>query len=298
MDLFKFAQGQNLPNKSLYVVATPIGNLADISIRALYILNQVDGIACEDKRHSSALLNAYGISKPLYALHEHNEKTASAHIIQKLNDGERWAYVSDAGTPGVSDPGAVLVEAVREAGLLAIPIPGASALTTAISVAGNFLQEMEGRFQFLGFLPSKATQRELVIETAAKTPTCSFFYEAPHRIEATLKTIHQSLAKHKKVLIAKELSKIHEHVIVIQAGQILDWMNTQDSWQGEYVLGIEGQLKEAKSLDFDENTLAWIHSLNEHLSHKDLSEVVAEVSGISKKEVYKQLLNLKDNQDK
>jgi 16S rRNA (cytidine1402-2'-O)-methyltransferase len=298
MDLFKFAQGQNLPHSSLYVVATPIGNLADISIRGLYILNQVDGIACEDKRHSSLLLNAYGISKPLYALHEHNEKAASAHIIQKLNNGERWAYISDAGTPGVSDPGAVLVEAVRSAGFLAIPIPGASALTTAISVAGNFLHQMEGRFQFLGFLPSKSTQRELLIKTVANTPTCSFFYEAPHRVEATLKTIHQILNPQKKVLIAKELSKIHEHIVVIEAGEILNWMNTQDSWQGEYVLGIEGQIKESKALDFDENTLAWINSLTPHLSHKDLSEVVAEVSGISKKEVYKQLLNLKDDTEK
>jgi 16S rRNA (cytidine1402-2'-O)-methyltransferase len=298
MDLLKFAQGQNLPSSSLYVVATPIGNLADISIRALYILNQVDGIACEDKRHSSALLNAYGISKPLYALHEHNEKTASAYIIQKLNDGERWAYVSDAGTPGVSDPGAVLVEAVREAGYLAIPIPGASAITTAISVAGDFLKEMEGHFQFLGFLPNKATQRELVIKTAANMPICSLFYEAPHRIEATLKTIYESLAGQKKVLIAKELSKIHEQVIVIQAEQILDWMNAQTSWQGEYVVGIEGHIKESKSLDFDDNTLIWINSLSKHLSHKDLSEVVAEVLGASKKEVYKQLLNHKDIQDK
>lgn len=298
MDLFKFAQGQSLPNSSLYIVATPIGNLADISIRALHILNQVDGIACEDKRHSSALLHAYGISKPLFALHEHNEKAASAHIIQKLTSGERWAYISDAGTPGISDPGSVLVEAVRAAGFLAIPIPGASALTTAISVAGNFLHEMEGRFQFLGFLPNKGAQRDLVIKAAADAPTCSFFYEAPHRIEATLKTIHQSLATHKKVFIAKELSKIHERIVVIEAGQILDWMSAQESWQGEYVVGIQGTAKEAKSPNFDENTLVWINALSQHLSHKDLSEVVAEVSGISKKEVYKQLLDLKDNPKK
>lgn len=116
MDIFKYAHGQSFPAGTLYLVPTPIGNLADITIRALHILSLVDGIACEDKRHSAMLLNAYGISKPLYALHEHNEISASAYLLEKLRNGERWAYISDAGTPGISDPGAILCEEIKKGG--------------------------------------------------------------------------------------------------------------------------------------------------------------------------------------
>lgn len=293
MDLFKFAEGQNLPKGALYIVATPIGNLADITIRALYVLQQVDGIACEDKRHSSSLLSAYGISKPLLAIHEHNEKSSSAVIIEKLRLGERWAYISDAGTPAISDPGSVLVQEVRAAGFNVLPLPGASAITTAISASGDFLQQTEGAFQFLGFLPTKAGQRTLAIEKAANAAVCSFFYEAPHRIQATLKAFHDLLDKERKIFVAKELSKIHENIQIIRAGDIPRWMDQVNSWQGEYVLGIEGHNTTHTPSEFDENTLKWIKLLQTHLSHKDLSEIVSVISNIPKKEVYKQLLDLK-----
>jgi 16S rRNA (cytidine1402-2'-O)-methyltransferase len=293
MDLFKFAEGQNLPKGALYIVATPIGNLADITIRALYVLQQVDGIACEDKRHSSSLLSAYGISKPLLAIHEHNEKSSSAVIIEKLRLGERWAYISDAGTPAISDPGSVLVQEVRAAGFNVLPLPGASAITTAISASGDFLQQTEGAFQFLGFLPTKAGQRTLAIEKAANATVCSFFYEAPHRIQATLKAFHDLLDKERKIFVAKELSKIHENIQIIRAGDIPRWMDQVNSWQGEYVLGIEGHNTTHTPSEFDENTLKWIKLLQTHLSHKDLSEIVSAVSNTPKKEVYKQLLDLK-----
>ena len=293
MDLFKFAEGQSFPSSSLYVVATPIGNLADITIRALYILQQVDGIACEDKRHSSSLLNAYGISKPLFAIHEHNEKSSSNHIIEKLKLGERWAYVSDAGTPGISDPGSVLTQEVVAAGFKVIPIPGASAITTAISASGDLLQKTEGAFQFLGFLPTKAGQRATTIETAASNCVGSFFYEAPHRIEATLKALHDLLDKDRKVFVAKELTKIHENITFLKAGDILNWMKTIGSWQGEYVIGIEGCNPSVSISSFDENTLRWIKQLQKHLSHKDLSEIVSVICDIPKKEAYKELLSLK-----
>jgi 16S rRNA (cytidine1402-2'-O)-methyltransferase len=293
MDLFKFAEGQNLPKGALYVVATPIGNLADITIRALYVLQQVDGIACEDKRHSSSLLTAYGISKPLLAVHEHNEKSSSALVIDKLKLGERWAYISDAGTPAISDPGSVLVQEVRAAGLHVVPLPGASAITTAISASGDFLNKTDGHFQFLGFLPTKAGQKIAVIGTASKSATASFFYEAPHRIQATLKTLHEHLDKDRKIFIAKELSKIHENIQIVKAGDIPAWMEQVESWQGEYVLGIEGSGAVNVPSVFDENTLEWVHLLQPHFSHKDLSEIVSTISKMPKKDVYKQLLDLK-----
>lgn len=293
MDLFKFAEGQNLPSGTLYVVATPIGNLADITIRALYVLQQVDGIACEDKRHSSSLLNAYGISKPLLAVHEHNEKSSSAQIVEKLKLGERWAYISDAGTPAVSDPGSVLVQEIRSAGLKVIPIPGASAITTAISACGDFLQKTEGSFQFLGFLPTKAGQRTIAIEAALAATVTSFFYEAPHRIQTTLKAFHDLLDEDCRIFVAKELTKIHENIQIIRAGDIPGWMAQIDSWQGEYIVGIEGVGASNAPSNFDENTLKWVKELQLHLSHKDLSEIVSTVSGMPKKDVYKQLLDLK-----
>lgn len=295
MDLFKFAEGQHLPRGALYVVATPIGNLADITIRALYILQQVDGIACEDKRHSSSLLSAYGISKPLLAIHEHNEKSSSAQVIEKLKNGERWAYISDAGTPAISDPGSVLVAEVRAAGFHVLPLPGASAITTAISASGDFLHKTEGAFQFLGFLPTKAGQRIAAIESAAHATVGSFFYEAPHRIQATLKALHELLDKDRKVFVAKELSKIHENIQVIRAGDIPDWMNQINSWQGEYVIGIEGSGMTHKPSEFDENTLQWIELLQTRLSHKDLTDIVSTISNLPKNIVYKQLLGFKES---
>ena len=295
MDLFKFAEGQNLPKGALYVIATPIGNLADITIRGLYILQQVDGIACEDKRHSSSLLSAYGISKPLLAIHEHNEKSSSAQVIEKLRNGERWAYISDAGTPAISDPGSVLVAEVRAAGFHVLPLPGASAITTAISASGDFLHKSEGAFQFLGFLPTKAGQRTAAIESAAHATVGSFFYEAPHRIQATLKAFHDLLDQDRKVFVAKELSKIHENIEVIKAGDIPDWMNQINSWQGEYVIGIEGCGTPHQPSEFDESTLQWIKLLQPRLSHKDLSEIVSTIYNLPKKDVYKQLLDLKQS---
>lgn len=295
MDLFKYAQGQTFPTSTLYLVATPIGNLADITIRALHILMQVDGIACEDKRHSSALLNAYGISKPLYAIHEHNEKSASQHIIDKLAQGERWAYISDAGTPGISDPGATLCNEVRQAGFLAIPLPGPCAVITAISAAGNFLENCHGSFQFLGFLPAKATQRDAMINIAINSDVASFFYEAPHRIEATLKAVAINIAPTQRVFIAKEITKIFEEITILNPDEITQWLNQVKSWQGEYVLGIEASPKKPTESTFDETTLAWIRALDTEIGHKDLSEIISKVTGMPKKDAYKYLLELKQS---
>lgn len=290
MDFFKFAVSQNLPTGALFLVPTPIGNLADITIRALHILQQVDGIACEDKRHSGMLLNAYGISKPLHAIHDHNEISASAYVIEKLKEGQRWAYISDAGTPGISDPGALLTQEVRQAGLPVIPLPGASAITTTISAAGDFLKNSEGDFQFLGFLPNKATQRDNAIRTVLSSPMASFFYEAPHRVEGTLRAMSELIVDDRRVLIAKELSKIFEDISVIHASELNQWINSIDSWQGEFVIGIEAAPQDEKMSQMDETTLKWVALLENQIGHKDLSEIVSEITGLPKKDAYKELL--------
>jgi 16S rRNA (cytidine1402-2'-O)-methyltransferase len=293
MDFFKFAQGQSLPPGSLFLIPTPIGNLADITIRALYILQQVDGIACEDKRHSGSLLSSYGISKPLFAIHEHNEITASAHIIEKLQKGERWAYISDAGTPGISDPGAILASEVKKANFQVIPLPGANAITTTISGAGDFLKSTSGQFQFLGFLPSKATQRDESIKYALSSNVASFFYEAPHRIEGTLKAMANLIVDDQRVLVAKELTKIYESISIIKGLELGSWINQVTSWQGEFVIGIEGRPKKEKASELDELTLKWISELEGTIGHKDLSEIISRVTSMPKKDAYKALLELK-----
>ena len=295
MDLFKYAQGQTFPVGTLYLVATPIGNLADITIRALHILMQVDGIACEDKRHSSSLLNAYGISKPLYAIHEHNEKSASQYIIEKLAQGERWAYISDAGTPGISDPGATLCNEVRLAGFSTVPLPGSCAVVTAISAAGDFLNNSNGLFQFLGFLPTKSTQRDAMINLAINSHVASFFYEAPHRIEATLKALATNVVSNQRIFVAKELTKIFEEITILHPQEITQWLTEVKSWQGEYVLGIEAAPTKPTESTFDETTLAWIKAIDTEIGHKDLSEIISKVTGMPKKDAYKHLLELKQS---
>ena len=172
---------QHYPQSTLYVVATPIGNLADISLRALHVLQLANAIACEDTRHSQGLLRQYGIEKPLLAVHEHNEAEAAIGVIERLQRGERVAYISDAGTPAVSDPGARLVAAVRAAGLSVMPLPGASSVTTALSAAGI---SGDSGFVFAGFLPSKAGERDQAVLQLQAEGRAVVILEAPHRIEA------------------------------------------------------------------------------------------------------------------
>ena len=181
------AAAQHYPQGALYVVATPIGNLADITLRALHVLQLADTVACEDTRHTQALLRAYGIDKSahqLLAVHQHNEAEAAQQVVQRLQQGQRVAYVSDAGTPGVSDPGARLAQAVREAGLRSVPLPGASSITTALSAAGAVAHSAEqGGFVFAGFLPVKQAERASAVQVLAGEPRCVVLLEAPHRIQ-------------------------------------------------------------------------------------------------------------------
>ena len=295
IDFFELARNQHLPKGALYVIATPIGNLADVSIRALHILTIVDGIACEDKRHTGTLLASYGISKPLFAIHQHNEHEGAVTLIEKLKSGERWAYVSDAGTPGISDPGSILVEQAHEHALPVVPIPGASALTVAISASGSLLRSQDGHFQFLGFLPSKPSQRDIILKQIEQATIGTFFYEAPHRIKETLLAISKIFNGTRKIQIAKELTKLHEKILVIPICELHEWILNNENWQGEFVIGIESAPQSNPSL-FTPEIEAWVKLLEDKMGHKELSEILARQYGLSKKEVYQFLLDRKNSQ--
>ena len=231
---------QSYPTATLYVVATPIGNLADISLRALHVLNLVDAIACEDTRHTQPLLRTYGINvgnnlgskKPMLAVHQHNELEATEQIISRLQRGERLAFVSDAGTPGVSDPGSKLVAGVRAAGYRVVPLPGASSVTTLLSVAGITQSD---HFTFMGFLPTKAMERDAAVLQLQAIPSSIVLLEAPHRIEAVAKAL--GVLGDRKITIGRELTKQFEEIATFATNEFTAWLQ-QDSnrLRGEFVL--------------------------------------------------------------
>lgn len=227
------AAGQHYPQACLYVVATPIGNLADLSLRALHVLDLVDAIACEDTRHTAGLLQAFGLHKPLLAVHQHNEREAAQQVIARLRRGERVAFVSDAGTPGVSDPGARLCAEVAAQGLRCMPLPGASAVTTLLSVAG--LAEGEGRFAFLGFLPAKGAERQRAVLALADQPLAAVLLESPHRIAALAREL--APLGERRLTIGRELTKQHEQVHTLACGAFADWLAADASHgRGEFAL--------------------------------------------------------------
>lgn len=240
-DWISLAAGQSYPTGTLYIVATPIGNVADLSLRALHVLGLVDAIACEDTRNTGQLLSRLGMQRPLVAVHEHNEREAAVKIVSRLAAGERIAYVSDAGTPGISDPGARLVEAVRAAGHGVVPLPGPSAAVTALSVAGELLDAGAGRFHFVGFLPAKPKARAEAIAALAPLEHALVLYEAPHRIADTLAALREGLPGTRRLLIGRELTKLFESIAVMPVAEAADWLAADASrGKGEFVLVVEG----------------------------------------------------------
>lgn len=236
------AAAQHYPEGALYVVATPIGNLADVTLRALHVLQMADTVACEDTRHTQALLRAYGIDKSaaqMLAVHQHNEAEAAQAVVSRLRQqpGQRVVYVSDAGTPGVSDPGARLVAAVREAGLRCVPLPGASSVTTALSVAGAVDHgNGQGGFVFAGFLPTKSAERAATIEKHIATETrCVVLLEAPHRIADLAAAL--AVLGERPVTLARELTKQFEEIATQPAHALSAWLaaSPQRS-RGEFVV--------------------------------------------------------------
>jgi len=294
-----FLEQQNMPLGALYVVGTPIGNLGDITYRAVHILNAVEGIACEDTRHTANLLNAIGIHKPLIAIHEHNEIEASQLLISHLKNGERWAYVCDAGTPGISDPGARLSKEIRLAGLQLIPIPGVSALTTLISVAGQLTQHPSQGFQFLGFLPIKGKERVTSFNQMNHSAIATVFYESPQRILNTLNDLFKLIDDQERILvIGREMTKKFETISSLQIQEIPHFITSTLEERGEFCLilgGIHQQAAGQNNADTDVlvNVELLASAMTEHLGSKQIAEIFAKSQLLSKNAAYELALKLK-----
>ncbi|MGE3349379.1 MAG: 16S rRNA (cytidine(1402)-2'-O)-methyltransferase [Ramlibacter sp.] len=283
------AASQHYPQGALYVVATPIGNLADISLRALHVLQLADAVACEDTRHTQALLRAYGIDKApgqLLAVHQHNESEAAQGVIERLRAGQRVAYASDAGTPAVSDPGARLVAAVHAAGLRALPLPGASSITSALSVAGSVADD--GAFVFAGFLPAKAGERDEAVHALAQEARTVVLLEAPHRIEALARSL-ASLGE-RPVTVAREITKQFEQVATLPCAGLADWLSADPQHgRGEFVLVLHA----AVPVEAADDSLRVLSLLLKELPLKGAVKLAADITGAPRNTLYEAALRLK-----
>ena len=269
------------------MVATPIGNLADIGLRALHVLSLVDCIACEDTRHTATLLQSYGLHKPLLALHEHNEAEAAQTVVQRLHEGQRVAYVSDAGTPGVSDPGARLCAAVVAAGLRAVPLPGASSITALLSVAGT--GGHDGRFVFTGFLSPKATERQREVQAIATDPRACVLLEAPHRIEALARDL--AALGERPLTVGRELTKQFEEVAQLPAAELPAWLQASaHRTRGEFVLLVHPARAEAAEDAIDAAALRTLDLLLAELPVKTAVKLCAEITGQPRNALYQTAL--------
>jgi 16S rRNA (cytidine1402-2'-O)-methyltransferase len=282
------AGAQNHPASTLYVVATPIGNLADISLRALHVLSKVDVLACEDTRHTQQLLRAYGLDRPgsqMLAVHQHNEAEAAHSVLERLGQGQRVAYVSDAGTPAISDPGARLVAAVRQAGFRVMPLPGASSVTTALSASG---MTGDSGFVFAGFLSSKATERQLAVQHLAQESRAVVLLEAPHRIEALALAL--AALGPRRVTLGRELTKQFEQIETLPAQDLSAWLAEKpERLRGEFVL----VLHDAPVEDATGEGLRVLQLLLPELPLKSAVKLAAEISGESNNTLYDLALALK-----
>lgn len=276
---------QHYPPATLYVVATPIGNLSDISLRGLHVLGLVDAIGCEDTRHTQTLLRQYGVNKPLLPVHEHNEAEAAVTVINRLQRGERVAYVSDAGTPAISDPGARLVAAVRAAGFKSTPLPGASSVTTALSVAGI---SGDSGFIFAGFLPSKAGERDQAVQTLLTEKRAVVILEAPHRMEALARAF-APLAE-RAITVARELTKQFEEIATMPASELPAWLAASPQrLRGEFALVLH-PAPQAVAADDGGRVLKLLLA---ELPLKTAVKLAAEITGASRNELYDAALKLK-----
>ena len=289
------AASQHYPQGALYVVATPIGNLADISLRALHLLDLADCIACEDTRHTQSLLRAYGIDKTaaqLIAVHQHNESEGAQAVLERLQQGQRVAYASDAGTPAISDPGARLVAAVRAASLRVVPLPGASSITTAMSAAASLADGPHGgAFVFEGFLSSKAGERDTALQAIAAQPRAVVLLEAPHRIEALARAL--AVLGDRPVTLARELTKQFEEIVTVAARDAAAWLEGgAQRTRGEFVVVVHPAQQHISPGD---GGLRVLKLLLPELPLKTAAKLAAEITGGSKNELYQAALALKND---
>ncbi len=290
------AGGQNYPQSTLYVVATPIGNMMDISLRALHVLSMADTIACEDTRHTQTLLRQFGLHKPLLAVHQHNEREASGAVIGRLQRGERVAFVTDAGTPGVSDPGARLCAQVRAAGLRTVPLPGASSVTALVSVAGLVADAQTGAdssdargYVFHGFLPTKAKERDTAIIALSQDPRAIALLEAPHRIETLAGAL--AVLGARLVTVGRELTKQFEEVATMPADAFSAWLKADSHrTQGEFALVLHPVAAAAPVQGEGERVLTLLLT---ELPTKTAVKLAADITGEPRNALYDLALRLK-----
>jgi 16S rRNA (cytidine1402-2'-O)-methyltransferase len=282
---------QIYPSATLYVVATPIGNTGDVTLRALNTLAIVDAVACEDTRNTAHLLTRYGLSKELIAAHEHNEREVAEKLILRLQSGQRIALVSDAGTPAVSDPGARIVDAVRAAGLRVMPLPGASACISALAASGL----INDRFHFLGFLPSKSKQRDTELSKLANMGATMVFYEAPHRIVETVNAMATAFGPTRQIVLARELTKLFEEIHRCPLSEAAAWLAADGNRQkGEYVVLVEGA---STIVDEDEAEAERVLAiLLAECPVKQAATLAAQITGQKKNALYERALRMKAQQ--
>jgi len=286
------AQGQQYPAGALYVVATPIGNLADVTLRAVHVLGLVDAIACEDTRHTAALLRHLAITKPLIAVHAHNERSAAAAVLERLARGERVAYVSDAGTPAVSDPGAELVAAARAAGHRIVPIPGASSALAALSVAGD----VDGSgFTVVGFLPARGGERTRAVAAIAQCAQTQIVFEAPHRIESLAAAL-ATACPDRMTTLCRELTKQFETIATMPARDLGGWLAADaNRGRGEFVVVLHAAPSTAP--DGESAHDAVLVPLLAALPLKQAVAVAAEIAGAPRNALYARALALRGARD-
>lgn len=283
------AAGQHYPQGTLYMVATPIGNLADVSLRTLHVLQLVDAIACEDTRHTQALLRAYGIDPPaLLSVHRHNEAEGAQEVVRRLQAGQRIAYASDAGTPGVSDPGARVVAAARAAGLRVVPLPGASSVTAILSATGG--DGDEAGFVFIGFLPSKAGERQQVVEALRQEARAVVLLEAPHRIGALAETL--SALGVRQLTVGRELTKQFEQIATLRCDEFPAWLQADAARsRGEFALVLHPVRVEGDEAE----GLRVLRLLLAELPVKTAVKLAAEITGEPRNALYQAALRMKQD---
>ena len=275
---------------TLYLVATPIGNLADITHRALQVLKDIDLIACEDTRHTNKLLNHYGITTKTISYHEHNEQQRATHLIEKLKEGTNIAVVSDAGTPSISDPGFRLVRAAIENDITVVPVPGPSALISALIAAGLPTDE----FFFAGFLPSRTNARRNRLSELQSVPGTLIFYEAPHRLAAALKDALEVLGE-REAVVARELTKLHEEIRRGRLSELAaDYADKQNDIRGEIVVLIDRKVIAAPTSETPSVAALVQQFEQDGLDHRAALKKAARELGLSRAEAYRQLIVLKN----
>ncbi|MBD3777148.1 MAG: 16S rRNA (cytidine(1402)-2'-O)-methyltransferase [Thiotrichales bacterium] len=275
---------------TLYIVATPIGNLKDITYRAVEVLGTVDWIAAEDTRHTQRLLQALGLNKPLLSLHDHNEQARSQQLLDKLQAGESGALVSDAGTPLINDPGFHLVKLLRQQGVNVVPIPGPSAVITALCAAGL----PTDRFSYEGFLPAKNQKRLQVLQTLKNDTRTLVFYESPHRLTESLQAMLDVFGAERQMVAAREMTKTYEQFVAGSIAEVVAYFDANaDKVRGEFVLMVMGDVV-AEAVSEDEHDALIGALLKQNLPVKQITDIVVELSGQKKKAVYNRVLTLKE----